>query len=543
MEASKTTLTDSQQRFVERLIENVVMSRSQLINRLMDPRRNIDDECGYPPDITSIGIDQYRDLYDREPVANRVVQLLPRECWQVQPLVYEDEDSQKPTEFEDAWDALGRGLRGEQCWYQDEAGSPVWEHLRRADVLSGIGHYGVLLLGFDDGKALDQPVDGVSQTAEANFGTLQGTDAQYAGIRLGPAEFPSDKPSTQKRKLLFLRAYDESLVQITQYEADLRSPRFGMPVFYLLTINDPREQQSGIGLPVARVKVHWTRLIHLADNLNSSEVMGTPRMRPVLNRLLDLRKVYGASAEGFWKSCFTGLSLETHPELGGDAIIDQLGMKSMMENYQNGLQRYLTLVGMSAKSLAPSVVDPASQISTQIEAICIQLGCPVRVFKGSERGELASSQDDASWNDRLRERQNNYITPRVIVPFIDRLISAGVLPEPQGYSVEWPDLDSLGDADKAAIGLQRTQALVAYVTGGVENLITPEDYLTRVMGLDEEEAEAITDASRKANDDEKLTVQPPVPPPMPGMGAAPKPFPAPPQPGKQPPKQQEKNRA
>ncbi len=31
-------------------------------------------------------------LYDREPIATRTVQLMPRECWQISPLVYESED-------------------------------------------------------------------------------------------------------------------------------------------------------------------------------------------------------------------------------------------------------------------------------------------------------------------------------------------------------------------------------------------------------------------------------------------------------------------
>jgi len=101
--------------------------------------------------------------------------------------------------------------------------------------------------------------------------------------------------------------------------------------------------------------------------------------------------------------------------------------------------------------MAPTVVDPTAQIAVQIEAICIKLGIPIRIFKGSERGELASSQDDAAWNDRLRLRQMYYITPRIVIPFIDRLIMLGVLSEPVGYSVTWDDLESTTKADKARI--------------------------------------------------------------------------------------------
>jgi len=169
-------------------------------------------------------------------------------------------------------------------------------------------------------------------------------------------------------------------------------------------------------------------------------------MRPVLNRLLDLQKIYGASAEGYWQAAFTGLSLETHPQLGGDVTIDASDVRNQLENYVNSLQRYLALTGMSAHTLAPTVSDPSSQIDKHIEAICIQLGIPKRVFMGSERGELASSQDDASWNDRLKQRQNGYLTPRVIVPFVDRLISVGVLPEPDYVAPPEPEEDEFGEA-------------------------------------------------------------------------------------------------
>src|SRR6185312_3650467 len=159
---------------------------------------------------------------------------------------------------------------------------------------------------------------------------------------------------------------------------------------------------TGIGLPLATVRVHWSRVIHIADNLRNSEIFGVPRMQPVYNRLLDLRKLYGGSAEMYWAGAFPGLSLETNPQLGGDVLIDQSAVRSMMGQYRNGLQRYLQLTGMSAKVLSPTVVDPTQQVDKQIEAICIELTIPVRVFKGSERGELASNQDDSTWNDRVR---------------------------------------------------------------------------------------------------------------------------------------------
>lgn len=485
----KETVTANQLRWQENeLIANALLSRSNFLRQYLDPRRDINDECGYPL-TESITVYNYQEMYDRNPIAARVVEVLPMETWQTQPEIIEDEDADEETEFEQAWKDVGRGLlqdedmkitkpQGEKIsvpktpakpgeeqeeessgWYQDEEYNPIWEYLRRIDVLSGIGHYGVILLGLDDGQELSQPV-------------------QYQ----------------EGRKLLFLRCFPEKFCPIAQFETDVRNRRYGRPVTYNLSFADPT-LSMGLGAPADTKVVHYTRVIHVADNLGSSEIIGVPRMQPVFNRLMDLSKLYGGSAEMYWRGAFPGLAIETHPQLGGDVTIDTDALKSGMENYMNGLQRYLALMGMTAKSLAPQVVDPNVQIQVQLEAICILLGIPMRVFLGSERGELASSQDSRTWNDRKRDRQRMYLTPRIIIPFINRLIALGILPVPTGYSIKWPDLEKLDPVQESTVLLNRTQAMSAYAAGGVDTLMEPQNYFTREMGFSDEEASEILEAT------------------------------------------------
>lgn len=599
-----------------------------VLQRLMDPRRDLESECGYPLLGTSIGADFYKQLYDRDPIAARVVECEPKESWKVQPSVYETEDEDDVTEFEEAWDALGSQLAGNGGWYADEGGSLVWDYLRRLDMRSRIGHFGILLLGFDDGKGLDVPVEGmvtttntvkyVYKTDETGFYKLtvngkrivdhvevrrtnprsvmpdspvhpneeaairagvpvtntrqdrvvnpatkevtyewktttvrsapaqheltlvenwvaeremvanklntvkpmtsqskeiidsgdsmpRGTEAQYYGTPLGPTEEPTGEVSKRERKLLFVRPYSEDLVQVVRWEWNPHNPRFGQPVMYRVTLNDPREAHSGIGLPLATVYVHWTRVVHLADTSStSSEVFGKPAMEQVLNNLLGLRKVYAADPEAYWRGCFTILTMETHPQLGGDVLIDEGSVRDALENMQNSSQRTGIGRGLSLKSTAPTVVDPTPHVAVQLEAICIKIAVPVRVFKGSERGELASSQDDSSHNDRMTARENFFITPKIICPFVDRLISCGVLPEPgeDGFTVEWPDLDAQTDLQKAQVMLARTQAYGVYVAQGVEQLIPPKDYMTRFDSMEPDHADTILDAAEKLQAEE-----------------------------------------
>lgn len=442
-------------------VEKIFSSRQEALTRSLDPRRSIYDECGFPRGRQSA--QYYKDLYDRDAIAARVVEILAKLMWQVQPKVYENEKSKTKSVFEQDYYDLCRSLYTEQSWFQDEEGNGLVEAWLRADIISGIGQYGVIYLGIDDGLPLDQP---------ANF-----------------------NPGKKTRNLTQIRVFPESLADIVSYDTT-ESPRKGKPEFYNLTFNDPTNVATGIGLGTNTVQVHWTRVIHIADishQAQSSDIFATPRMEPVLNHILSLQKPYGASAEGYWKSCFTGLSIETHPSLGGDVTLpNKAKFTNMMEDFQNSLQKYIVLMGMTAKPIAPVVTDPKPIIDTHIEAICIKLDVPIRKFKGSERGELASSDDDTDLNRTLRARMCNYGTPRIIVPTINRLIQLGVLTAPKGYSVHWPDLEKQSDQEKADVATKLTQAMGVFVEKGLDSYMTSEDFFSAMLGFDEEEAANFT---------------------------------------------------
>ena len=277
---------------------------------------------------------------------------------------------------------------------------------------------------------------------------------------------------------------------------------------------------------VDETKVHWTRVTHLADNRTTSEVLGTPRMQPVWNRLYDLRKVLGGSGEMYWRGGFPGVALETQPGLE-NAELDEEATRQMMFNYMNGLQRYIALSGMSAKSLAPQISDPSSSFEIQIKAMCVIIGVPYRVFMGIEEGVVSGDQATKAWAGRLANRQARYVTPCVVDPVLQRLVDYGALKptvEPQGWTVEWPDLTAPDEKEKAVVATQRTEALAKYIGGGVDTLIPPLEYLTLILGFENDTAKAILKSAIDhiggiADDDEIVPARVPTPPELePGAG-------------------------
>ena len=160
--------------------------------------------------------------------------------------------------------------------------------------------------------------------------------------------------------------------------------------------------------------------------------------------------------------------------------------------------------GVSLESLAQQVADPKSHVDIQIQMITSITGIPKRILTGSERGELASSQDRDNWFDLIDGRREEFAEPQIVVPFVDRMIEFGVLPEPEEeYAVVWTDLRTASDKDKAEVGKIRSESLKSYVgTPGAQDTIPPETFFSHFLGLDEDQIKLIKESWQKAIDDE-----------------------------------------
>lgn len=425
-------------------VYNSLVDRYTWINRLLDSRHNVDAECGHPLVITMA---DYDDGFQRRDVAGRVICIYPDETWGQNPEIFETEDIDE-TPFETAWRDLDMELG-------------VLSHLHRIDVLSGIGRYGILLLGFDDGRLLNEPL-----------------------------------PDSGQHQLLYLRPLDESVVNIKEFERDTRNPRYGLPTQYEVSFSDA-DNAFGQAVNSTKQLVHWSRVIHVADNRTNSEVFGIPRMKRVFNRLLDLRKITGGAGEMFWKGGFPGLSIESHPNITDDIEFDADATKEQMEAYMQGLQRYIATVGMTVRSLEVQVADPRPHVETQLRLIATAMAVPWRIFVGSESAHLASSQDEQTWNRRLTHRRNHYVTPHLIRPFVKRLIGAGVLPAPaeNKFQVWWPDLNTPSEEARSQNAERLSNAMSKYIQAGADALVPPFFFLTEILGLEADEAQAIIAAA------------------------------------------------
>lgn len=443
----KSVMTGQAQLLVRMLAVNSAPGGREALARALGfgidhPDRNVAAECGYP---TSIGIDQFRQMYDRHGLAQRVVDVLADECWAGYPSLYETEANRR-TAFEKAWEALNRRV-------------PLWSVLHRADRVSGLGRYGVIVLGFDDagpGRSMESPVD--------------------------PA---------RENKLVYAQVYAEDQAEIDTVDENDFSERSGLPVFYRVKTGQKMSVSGRVVDSGRTVRVHWTRVVHLSED---EPVYAKERMRATFDFLLDLRKVLGGSAEMFWKGAFPGFSLEMLPEYLGNAQDDE-SIRQQMDDYHNHLQRYIALEGFKVNPITPQIADPTAHVVQLVNMIAATLAIPVRVFMGSESGHLASTQDSGNWQRRVKGRRELILEPYAIRPVVDRLIMFRALPAPRNaegnYIIRWPDSMTISDKDRADLALKGAQALMQYATSGAEKIMPLPFFLTKVMSFTDGEKDAI----------------------------------------------------
>ena len=407
--------------------------------------RDLYTALGYPKEPQ---FQDYWNRYDRQDVATRIVEAYPAACWRKKPMITESEKDQ--TKFEE--DVINIFKENK-----------VWHYLKRIDILSGIGRFGVLMLGFDDVTnriELRQSVENV-------------------------------------KELLFLRPVMENNINITVWDREPTSPRYGMPEIYKITAQGAGEETK------ETFEVHHSRILHIAEDIVEGEVYGTPRLRNVLNRLQDLELISGGSAEMFWQGAFPGYNwkADADADTGPQALTD---LGDELEKYVHKLTRHVRTQGITAESLAKQIEDPSKHAELQIKLISAAKGIPVRILTGSERGELASSQDENNWNDRVDERRIDYCEPFILRVFIDKMIDVGILTEPtEGYTVVWPDIDVPSDKEAAETAKTYTEALATYNNSpGLQMMYPLTIYLRTVMGITEEELLQIEDIIDTGLDDD-----------------------------------------
>ena len=431
---------------------------AKILGQQYKGKRNIYDSLGYPQD-SELNFQYYFNLYDRQDIASAIIDRPVEAAWDGLLGISSPTD---PGKEDDALQA---------AWLKMEKEFGLSFEFSRLDKLVGIGQFAILLFGFSDVK--------------------EQTDFK--------------KPLTGAPKLLYINSFSEGDINITEWEINPANPRYGLPLRYTLDISSP--EQPGSKRVTGQLEVHYSRVMHVSEDSIRSNVYGTPRLKAIINRLLDLEKLLGGDAEMFWKGARPGYFGKVDKDASmsdteWDALTDQL------ENYEHDLIRFLHAQGMSIESLAQQIADPASHVDIQLQAVCAKTGIPKRVFVGSERGELSSTQDEIQWRTLIKTRQRKFCESKILIPFVDMCMDYGALPRVEDYIVDWEDLFSPSEKEKAEVGQVRASALESWSKSSLNADVIPPQLVAKLfLGLDDDQLDEIEQAKEQQMKDEETQIK------------------------------------
>lgn len=363
---------------------------------------------GFKRELT---ISDYRERYRRGGIAKALIDLLPDEMWDDGVYIRESSyDPQTPSQFEiqsaDLWARLG-----------------VESRLLKADKLAGLGRYSIVLIGVRERSGntdLSQPLPQLS----------------------GPDD------------IIYLRQFAEDNAKVITLVADNTSPRFLQPEFYEIQTGNPKSS-PGTLLPsqvnTSLLKVHWTRVIHVAHGLLESDWLGTPDLEASYNDLESLYKVAWGGSEAAWRRMDPGTQWDLDPEYEhGEKEKEQL--REQIEEFRHNLRRDLYTGGVKANVLSASVDKFESNVNANVKLIAGTNRIPYTLLLGEELGLRAGEQNRDNLDILTAARRKGFGDP-LVRQFQDRMIEYGALPKPRSgeYTVTWGVEEEMAETEKAEL--------------------------------------------------------------------------------------------
>lgn len=431
-----------------RALASELVARATLASRAgltFGGKRDLYAALGYDRDLTP---QMYRARFKRNGVARRIVRAFPAATWRGGCELIENEEPDTQTPFEAAFIELSTRLK-------------LFPALQQADILAGLGEFGVLMIG-----------------APGEWSTPLAT-------KVAP------------ESVVYLQAYGQDELTIDATVTDRKDPRYGQPAMYKLA----RVADGDRG----DARVHWTRMIHIpSDDVLDDRTKGTPRLEAPWNDLDDLEKVKGGGAEAFWLKVNEGLQVKLDPNVEFTKD-DEKALAEEVENYKHKLSRVMQTKGVDVETLVSNVAMFDKNVDAILKLLSVSSEIPYRILTGSERGQLASEQDDDNWTERVNDRRSGHAEPYALRPLVDRFIAHGILPQPKkegapgGYLVRWPDQQDISTAER----LDQAEKAASINQKQGETVIASDEIRDRFLGLPPlEEVASDDELGFEADDDE-----------------------------------------
>lgn len=390
-------------------------------------RTKLWDEFGYPEQV---GFDQYYRAYERNAVAHAAVHKLLDSCWTDNPTIIDGAEKDEAKETT-PWESSVTKLM-----------SKHWPKIKDADRRNMVGRYSAILLQIKDNREWKEPVD---TAVVKSLGSA-------ALVKLIPAW--------------------ESQIKPGGFDTDTMSETYGQPVNY--QFNEQPVGDDGTYGAVRSVTVHPDRVIILCEGAEDENMLsGIPLLRAGYNKLLDVEKTSGGSAEGFLKNASRQLGIAFDKDTDMASLKEQAeeaGFKDLgaalndkIARMNRGSDAALVMQAGTPSVLSVAAADPTPTWMAAANEFSASIQCPFTIMFGQQTGRLASDEDKTDWAKRCNGRRWGFMTA-VITSIVERLCSLSVIEPPENgeITLAWSDL--LAPSEKEKIANMQAMADVAQKT-------------------------------------------------------------------------------
>jgi len=350
--------------------------------------------------------DDYYRMYERHGVAHGAIHLLLDKCWETNPEVIQGDEvnEERPlTTWEKKFNNEARRLK-------------LWQAVKQADRRRMVGNYAGLILQVKDNKKWEDPLDG---------GVLQ---------RLIPAW--------------------QGQLRVTEWDSNLQSERYGMPVMWSYVQPEVEENTESTNSGLS-VNIHWTRVVLLGDYRD-----GVPFLKAGYNDCVTMEKIIGGTGESYLKNAARQLAISFDKEVQVEAIARGLGVPmseihtafdEIAKGMNRGQDTALGLQGATVTPLVSTVPDPQPPFNVALMSFAASVQMPAKIISGSQTGERASSGDIEAFNKRGQGRREGELTDDIDT-LVRHLIRFKLLDKVPGdtFTVVWTDLTESTQSEKLA---------------------------------------------------------------------------------------------
>ena len=387
--------------------------RNALLGLSHDGKRNLNDVYGYPDSLS--GTAGYYKMYDmakREGIANRLTFGTARTCWREGFEIFDSGEEDANEIFADEILKLNK--------------QELVNKIERADILNRIGAFSVLYVGIPDG--------------------------------LDPRE-PVGRVTGDGFKSIFFKPFAYDGIEINAWNNDPTSERFGKPELYQvsrMSRGDTEKDMSGTNAIV----IHWTRIIHLNEGALDSDVEGMGYLEPIFNRILDLNKACGGSAEAYFRNSKGKIAFEVDKDFTGiTSQEDKDRLDSGAKKFTNEAQDHIYAMGSKVTAVNTPHASPLDTVKTLIWEIAGYSGYPIRVLTGEGSGQLAGSEDQLAVNAIISDRQNT-VCASWVTRLFEILAMAGMVEWKDTYQVRFPKQSTVTEMQQVELDDKKAGSLL-----------------------------------------------------------------------------------